>query len=145
MKTACVEDGTANPLARVLIVDDEPELAELMVDYLRSASLVVESVTSGSDAMAALGTGRFDAVVADLWMPDINGAAIWRMLAQRAPHLAERMLLVTGDTVSLQASRFQAHSKCPALEKPFTKAEFVRSVLDLVTPRAPAHAAASTA
>jgi PAS domain S-box-containing protein len=128
--------------ARVLVVDDEPELADVMRAMLESAGFDVTTAESGEVAIEMLQLGRFDAIVSDLRMPDTDGAALWRAVKAHQPELAERMLFVTGDTLSLDASRLLAETGCQALEKPFSGAELVAKVRGLLGRGAAARARA---
>jgi two-component system NtrC family sensor kinase len=118
--------------ARILVVDDEPGLVDLMRAFLESAGYEVAGAESGALALALLAEARFDLIVSDLRMPDIDGAALWRVVRQDHPALARRMLFVTGDTLSANASAFLAEARCPGLDKPFTKAELLRAVQALL-------------
>ena len=121
------------PVARrVLVVDDEPEIADLMRSMLETAGYEVASAESGAVALEMLAEVPFDAIVSDLRMPDIDGAALWREVNQRQPALAQRMLFVTGDTLSPGARRFLADSGCGSLDKPFAKADLLARVAGLL-------------
>jgi PAS domain S-box-containing protein len=118
--------------ARVLVVDDEAEIAELMRSVLESAGYDVATAESGAVALELLAEARFDAIVSDVRMPDIDGAALWRAVRGRAPALARRMLFVTGDTLSAEARQVLDESGCPGLDKPFAKADLLAAVRGLV-------------
>ena len=79
-----------------------------------------------------LETARFDAIVSDLRMPDIDGAALWREVSRRRPRLARHMLFVTGDTLSPDAREFLKEARCTGLDKPFSKADLLARVAALV-------------
>jgi two-component system NtrC family sensor kinase len=115
-------------LARVLIVDDETELAGVMREMLESAGYEVSTAESGAVALELLGAARFDVVVSDLRMPDMDGAALWLEIRTRHPGLAGRLMFVTGDTLSPAATEFFGRSGCDALDKPFSKAELLAKV-----------------
>ncbi len=123
------DDG---PAARLLVVDDEPELADLMRQMLEGAGFEVATAESGAVALELLGEARFDAIVSDLRMPDMDGAALWRAVRERHPALARRMLFVTGDTLSPGAERFLAESRCASLDKPFARDDLVGRVHELL-------------
>ena len=127
-------DDTAPPAStyRLLVVDDEPELAELMRDMLESAGHEVAVAESGTVALALLDEARFDAIVSDLRMPDIDGASLWRQVQQRQPALAKRMLFVTGDTLSAGARAFLDETGCPGLDKPFSRDDLQAAVAALL-------------
>jgi CheY-like chemotaxis protein len=118
--------------ARLLVVDDEPEIAELARDFLESAGYEVAVAESGAVALEMLAEVRFDAIISDLRMPGMDGAALWRELQSRAPALAGRLLFVTGDTLSPGADSFLAQTGCATLDKPFSKADLVAKVRALL-------------
>ncbi len=118
---------------RVLVVDDEAEIADLMRAVLEGAGFDVATAESGAVALEMLAEARFDAIVSDVRMPDIDGAALWRAVREQHPLLARRMLFVSGDTLSSQARQVLEETRCPSLDKPFARADLlaaVRAVLD---------------
>jgi two-component system NtrC family sensor kinase len=115
-------------LARVLVVDDEPELADLMRAMLEHAGCDVAVAESGAVALELLEAARFDAVVSDLRMPDMDGASLWRTVSARFPALSRRFLFITGDALSRDVGELVKASGCAALDKPFSRAEFVDAV-----------------
>jgi two-component system NtrC family sensor kinase len=134
--TLAVATGLEAPvLARVLVVDDEAELAGVMREMLESAGYEVSTAESGAVALELLGAARFDAVVSDLRMPDMDGPALWRRVGEAHPMLAERMLFVTGDTLSRDAAEFFSQSGCDGLDKPFAKSDLLAKVAALLQGR----------
>jgi len=129
---AVLEEPAPALQARVLVVDDEAELAELMRDMLEGAGYDVATAESGAVALELLDAARFDAIVADLRMPDMDGAGLWREVSRRHPLLARGMLFVTGDTLSPTAREFLRTSQCAALDKPFSKADLLAKVAALL-------------
>jgi two-component system NtrC family sensor kinase len=118
--------------ARVLVVDDEQEIAGLMRDLLESAGYEVAVAESGALALEMLETARFDAIVSDIRMPEMDGAALWHEVVVRHPALAKRMLFVTGDTLSPGAREFLKESQCRGLDKPFSKGDLLDGVARLL-------------
>jgi PAS domain S-box-containing protein len=124
--------GTDECSARVLVVDDEPEIAELIGEMLSGAGYEVMTAESGAVALAMLAEARFDAIVSDLHMPELDGAGLWREVKRQYPQLARRMLFVTGDTLSPIARQFLQEARCDSLNKPFAKAELLARVTALL-------------
>ncbi|MFT7775407.1 PAS domain S-box protein [Roseateles sp.] len=120
--------------ARVLIVDDEAEIADLIGEMLGGAGYEVMTAESGAVALAMLAEARFDAIVSDLHMPDIDGAQLWREIRARHPSLARRMLFVTGDTLSPIARQFLSEARCDSLSKPFSRQELLGRITTLLQP-----------
>ena len=119
--------------ARLLVVDDEPEIAELIGEMLSGAGYEVMTAESGAVALAMLAEARFDAIVSDLHMPDLDGAGLWREVKRQWPALARRMLFVTGDTLSPTARQFLDEARASSLNKPFAKAELLARVTELLS------------
>ncbi len=70
---------SGNP-RRVMIVEDEAELARLLADYLRRDGFETEIVSDGDQAMAALRRGVPDMVLLDVMLPGLNGIEVLREL-----------------------------------------------------------------
>lgn len=67
---------TANPPARILIVDDEANLSELLVMACQVRGWEAEGVGTGREAVALARSERFDAIVLDVMLPDLDGFAV---------------------------------------------------------------------
>jgi two-component system NtrC family sensor kinase len=124
--------GEAPAQARVLVVDDEADIVDLMREMLESAGYEVATAESAAVALELLEAARFDAIVSDLRMPEMDGPALWREVSVRHPALAQRMLFVTGDTLSPGARQFLADANCVSLDKPFQKGELLAAVARLL-------------
>lgn len=111
---------------RVLVVDDEPEVADLLADILRSAGYATHVVHSGQDGLAWLADNACDFIFCDIRMPDMNGPELYRAIRSRNPTLAARMGFVTGDTLSASIAPFLQETGLPCLEKPFTPEEVLQ-------------------
>ena len=87
---------------RVLLVEDDPELGELVAEYLRGDGFEIELVQSGEDALARISHDEFAAIVLDVMLPGLSGFEVLRRV--RAPEHAARalpivMLTARGDEV----------------------------------------------
>ena len=80
--------------------------------------LSVTTASSGRRALAALEAGGIDAVVSDLRMPDVDGAALAGEIAGRWPALAPRLLLITGDALGADPDGRLSAQGVPIFEKP---------------------------
>jgi CheY-like chemotaxis protein len=109
-------DGIARS---VLVVDDEPDVAAVLAEILRIDGLRVDVATGGRAALARLREQDYDLVISDLRMPDLDGPGLYRELGRLRPRMLERVIFVTGDTLSADASDFLAASGAPVIDKPF--------------------------
>lgn len=107
----------------VLVVDDEPDVASVLADILRSAGYEVHVAGSGNEALRWLEDHPCDLLFSDVRMPDMDGITLWRTLKTRYPKLAGHMALVTGDTLSANIAPLLAETGLPCLEKPFLPEE----------------------
>ena len=112
----------------VLIIDDEPDVAELLRDILRGDGHRPVIAGNGEEALECLESGSFDVVLSDLRMPKMDGPALFRMLRWKHPDLLQRVAFITGDTLSGDIKQFLATAERPHIEKPITP----RDVRDLV-------------
>ena len=121
--TTAPGEAAPAPHARLLVVDDEADVASLMRDMLEGAGYDVATAESGAVALELLDAARFDALLSDLRMPEMDGPALWNAVVERHPRLSRRMVFVTGDTLSADARQFLPSSGCSSLEKPFSKVD----------------------
>ncbi|MGH9013374.1 MAG: response regulator [Acidimicrobiia bacterium] len=82
--------------ARVLVVDDDPTVAEVVVRYLEREGYTAESVTDGNRALERVRSHLPDLVVLDLMLPGIDGFEVYRRLRALAP-VPVIMLTARGD------------------------------------------------
>jgi len=104
---------------RILVVDDEPIVC-FSLERLLSKEGEVIAVTSARQALAAITAGaRFDVILCDLMLPEMDGPALYDALRNVAPMQAERMVFVTGGVFTARARDFLASVQNPRLGKPF--------------------------
>ena len=88
---------------RVLVVEDDPEVSDLLRRTISRAAGAVDLVATGADALRALGGTPYDAVVLDLGLPDLDGTEVcrrWRAQGGRTPVLMLTARDALGDRVS---------------------------------------------
>ena len=113
---------------RILIVDDEADVSDMLAEILVGDGHQIEIATSGHAAIERLKAEDFDLVVSDLRMPDLDGPGLFKSLSGSHPDLAKRMIFVTGDTLGTGISQFLDEAGCPCIEKPFAPDEVRRAV-----------------
>jgi two-component system OmpR family response regulator len=74
-------------VVRVLVVDDEPSLAELLSSVLRFEGWEVQTAADGQGAIRAARDFRPDAVILDVMLPDLDGLEVLRRLRQEQPQV----------------------------------------------------------
>ena len=112
----------------ILIVDDEPDIAEMLGEMLVAAGHRTDTAASGNEALRRLADRSYDVILSDLKMPDLDGPGLYRHLQQSYPQLLDRVIFISGDTFRMEASEFLAQTGRPLLEKPFIPSEVIRAV-----------------
>jgi nitrogen-specific signal transduction histidine kinase/CheY-like chemotaxis protein len=115
----------------VLVVDDEPEVGELIADLLRSRGFDTEYVSSAPAALERLRSRPYTGVITDLRMPQMSGEDLWRVLRAERPTLARRTIFITGDHAApATAAALEAIGQ-PCLTKPFRATELEEALVAL--------------
>ncbi|MCZ4103757.1 response regulator transcription factor [Streptomyces sp. H39-C1] len=81
---------------RILVVDDDPTVAEVVAGYLRRAGFAVDRAADGPPAVARAAAVRPDLVVLDLMLPGLDGLEVCRRIRERGP-VPVVMLTARGD------------------------------------------------
>lgn len=119
-----------NP-ARIVIAEDEANIRAGLRDILVKEGHFVRDVGSGEEALVALATGVFDAVIADIRMPGMSGIELLQSIRARWGYLAVIILTGHGDLESAMAAvRAGAHEY---LLKPAQPEAILRTVREAVT------------
>lgn len=121
--------------SRVMVIDDEPMMCEL-VGFMLEPRFEVVTLASARTALEQLRAGaHFDIVLSDLMMPDVSGIDLFRTLSCEQPTLARRMIFMTGGTFTEVMQCFLAELGTEPLLKPFGReVVFDRIAAQLSTP-----------
>jgi signal transduction histidine kinase/CheY-like chemotaxis protein len=107
--------------ANVLVVDDEPRVAEAMRRVL-AREYNVTVVSDGQEALELLTSPSahraFDVVLCDVYLPGTNGIDIYEAVSRMKPELGARMLFMTGGTSEARGHEFADRMRDRLLEKP---------------------------
>jgi PAS domain S-box-containing protein len=112
----------------ILIIDDEPGIVSALAYLLRRDGYQVDTASNGRLALEKLQGRAYDLILCDLRMPELDGPGLYRELEEHLPHLLQRMIFLTGDTLSSEAREFLATAGVARLNKPFRAAEVRRAV-----------------
>jgi CheY-like chemotaxis protein/two-component sensor histidine kinase len=103
----------------ILVVEDEPTIAQLVVDVLKEDGHHVDAVLDSQEGLTRLSRTHYDLVVCDLRMPRLDGPGFYDALMRSGSSLVGRIIFTTGDTLAPRTARFLEESKLPFLAKPF--------------------------
>ena len=119
----------------ILVVDDEPVLAEYLCRLLAVMGFQANAVFGGREALLELARRRYDAILCDIHMPGMNGVALYHRIREQDPALARRMLFMTADPDDPGVVPLIREHGCVLLHKPLT-ADRLHEALDrLLAPK----------
>ena len=107
----------------VLVVDDEPNIVDLLKMVLTQDGYEVATATNGQEALERIAARSYDLILSDMRMPGMDGREFFETVKKRNPALAHRIVFVTGDTVSPDTQAFFNDTGNRWLSKPFSIAQ----------------------
>ena len=122
-------DRFASGKKKVLIVDDDPEIVELMVDVLtRDGRFDVKTASSGYDA--GLLTQQFcpDLIILDYMLPDVNGNVVCQTIKSNPEFLNTKIIIVSGVVNQSEITDLLESGAEDFMKKPFNITELVDKI-----------------
>jgi CheY-like chemotaxis protein/putative methionine-R-sulfoxide reductase with GAF domain len=126
-----LEKRTEIRLRKVLIVDDQPIITDLLVDILKRMGLTFEVAWGGKDGLKIFAKDGFDLVITDLGMPDISGWEVSKSVKKQKPSVP--VILITGWGVEPDSYKVKDSGVDFVINKPFQidqLEKIIRSLID---------------
>jgi DNA-binding response OmpR family regulator len=111
---------------RILVIEDNPDLANLVVMHLRDLSYGAEAAADGVEGLAMAESGSFDLIILDLMLPGMDGLEICRRLRGRQPYVP--ILILTAKSSELDRVLGLEMGADDYLTKPFSITELLARV-----------------
>jgi len=124
-------DNLERPV-RILVVDDEPDLLDVVTRMLQSVGYQVDTVNNGEAALGQMAANDYNLILCDVRMPGLSGLELFRQAEQLYQNLPQRLVFMTGDTVSPETRRLLDETGAAYLAKPFQPQELLQQVQQLV-------------
>jgi CheY-like chemotaxis protein len=119
--------------ARILVVDDEVEILELVAEILAEGGYTVVTAQSGPEGLQHLDSGEFDLLFCDLGMREMSGWDVVTLARERVPNLV--VVLLTGWGATLSEEKVREHKIDAVLNKPFEMSKMLHTVTTLLERR----------
>ena len=116
---------------RVLLIDDDDAILQIIGKALSLAHCDVETANSARSAAMMLARGDFDVILSDIRMPEFNGIQLFEFLDQHLPECKQRVIFLTGDTGTQSTAEFLEKSKAPYMTKPVDLPKLLQMVHSL--------------
>jgi CheY-like chemotaxis protein len=117
---------------RILVVDDELPLANLIAEILSTEGHLVDTAPNGLAALARVEHNEYDLILSDLRMPELDGPGFYRELERRRPDLLARIAFVTGSAQTAHMEQFLEKTGVPILYKPFRMEQLTKLASELL-------------
>lgn len=110
----------------VLLIEDEPAVMAYVRAALERSGYPVVCTASGVEALRLLESGEFMGVVSDMRTPGgVDGGDVHAWISEHRPHLASRLVFITGDIANEETATTLKKTGAPCVEKPFRVQQFI--------------------
>jgi DNA-binding NtrC family response regulator len=117
----------------ILVIEDERSVMSYIKTALERNGYKVVPIETGVEALERLKTDKFLGVISDMRTPGgVDGADVHTWLSKNRPDLANRMLLITGDTVNEETAAALLRTGVPYIEKPFRVQQLLAAIEKLM-------------
>jgi PAS domain S-box-containing protein len=117
---------------RVLVIEDEPALGDAVAAALADEGFRPDRAEDGEVALQKIRETHYDVIVCDLKMPKVDGMTFFREVSAKMPHVARRLIFMTGDVAGTEAERFLEESGCRWVPKPFRLRDLVHVAREIL-------------
>jgi signal transduction histidine kinase/CheY-like chemotaxis protein len=124
-EAAYQQPSTRLPIKRVLVVDDEEVICDLVSELLGNKGYTVDRAVSAKMALDKISGAPYDLVLCDVRMPGMDGSQLYEEVRKTRPEVARRFVFATGDVIGQQTQDFLEASGTEWLSKPFTSDELL--------------------
>jgi DNA-binding response OmpR family regulator len=119
-------------VARVLVVEDDPDIAQLVAHYLEKAGFTTEIASSGRDALSSVAAQPPDLLVLDLMLPQVDGLEICRVVRGNTATAGVPIIMLTARAEESDRIVGLEIGADDYLAKPFSPGELVARVRALL-------------
>ena len=135
--SSSTETATAVAASRVLIVDDQIDVAEFLAEILRLVGYEAFSESNPQHALERLEDESFDLIISDFKMPELGGFEFYQAVVAVRPSMASRFVFLTGDLSNFETASLLKSSGVPVIAKPFRLATVEKTLSSILTSPAP--------
>src|SRR5881397_3128285 len=115
-------------IKRILLLDDDIELADALKRLLEARNYVVTTVKNGMDGLLEVMALYFDVIICDIMMPSMAGDMFYLAVERTKPQLQDRFIFVTAHAEDPKVNEFLEKTDAQVLTKPVDTDELIRAI-----------------
>jgi len=116
--------------SRLLVVDDEPMILDLMVDLFKDQDVHVDTAANGSEACRKISQQAYDVIITDVRMPQMNGLDLYSEILDMRPEMEGRIIFMTGDLIDEEIAGFLSRVDAVSIPKPLEVPDVLSAVAE---------------
>ncbi|MGD0355281.1 MAG: PAS domain S-box protein [Dehalococcoidia bacterium] len=113
---------------RVLVVDDETVIRDILIRILSEKGYEVESAASGTEGLDKIVNSKYDVYVLDIKMPGVDGRDMYEAISKNFPQFIDRVIFITGDTITRSTLDFLETTGRKYLSKPLDFSRLINTI-----------------
>jgi DNA-binding response OmpR family regulator len=126
------DKAVASRMYPVLLIEDEPSVANFVRSALERHGYRVTCAASGAEGLKLLQANEFAGVISDMRTPgNVNGADVHAWILSHRLHMTSKLLFITGDIANDETGAILKSTGVPFIEKPFRVQQLVLKVEEL--------------
>lgn len=114
--------------ARILVVDDEPSVLEMVKRHLTGQGYRVETARDGAEVAERIAREDYDLILLDILMPEKDGITTFREVVERWPDMGSRIIFATGDVATESTRAFLEETCAVYITKPFDLTKLIQVI-----------------
>ena len=121
-------------LARILVVDDEPSVTQVLKRVLTAEGYEVKAVGTAKEALKLIKGGkRYALILLDIKMPDMSGIELYQHLDKTVGSLTQKIIFITGDVLGTDTMDFFSRTGASYITKPFDIEQLKKEIKSKLT------------
>jgi PAS domain S-box-containing protein len=117
---------------KILVVDDETVIRDILARILSERGYEIDSAASGLEGLQKIENSQYDVYLLDMKMPGIDGKDMYDTISVKYPDLIERVIFITGDTISKSTLDFLEATGRDYFSKPLDFSKLIKTVQSTV-------------
>jgi PAS domain S-box-containing protein len=118
---------------KILVVDDELVIRDILLRILSEKGYNVESAASGTEGLDKIMNTEYDVYLLDIKMPGVDGRDIYEAISEKFPLLLNRVIFITGDTITRSTLDFLETTGREYLSKPLDFSRLINTIEEVTT------------